>query len=149
MVSTGLIIGGLAVLYVLSKPREYTVPFPSLGEGYMDAYNITINPTLKEIITKIVELNVEYPFTLDPGFVPVVKVPVNFYDTDAGSFIFCRIKDANTGALVTKQKSNLILFGGNGSHVFTFSGRVPTGDWAAVMPNTAWNLTIECGISWV
>ena len=143
--STLLILGTLAVLYALSRPRASL----SLGEGYMDSYNITISPTLKDIRTEINEANVEYPLILDPGLIPTVKVPVAYYDTDAGTYVFCRIKDSNTGALVTRQKSSLILFGGDGSRVFTFSGLAPGGDWGVVMPNAEWRLTIECGISWI
>ena len=91
----------------------------------------------------------DYPSTLDPSFVPVITVPVNFYETDAGTYVFCRIKDTATGVLVTNQKSQLILLGGSGSKSFTFMGTPPGGDWRAVMPSTAWNLTIECGISWI
>lgn len=139
-----IVLGGLAVL-ALSKRR---VPL-TLGEGYMDSYNITISPTLKDISTEIVETNVDYPLTLDPGFVPQITVPVNFYNTDAGTFVFCRIEDTLTGVVLTRQKSQLILFGGNGSKTFTFIGRIPGGDWHAVMPSTVWYLTIRCGISWL
>lgn len=138
------ILGGLAVLALL-KPRASL----SLGEGYLSSYNITITPTLVDISTEINEAGVDYPLTLDPGFVPVITVPVNFYNTDAGTYVFCRIKDTNTGEVLTKQKSSLIVFGGDGSRNFTFMGRPPGGDWHAVMPSTAWNLTIECGISWL
>ena len=142
------ILGGLALLALL-KPREYTVPPLSLGEGYMDSFNIVISPTLKDISTEIDEPNVDYPLTLDPGLAPTIVVPVNYYETDAGTYVFCRIKDTNTGVVLTKQKSSLILYGGNGSKTFQFSGVLPGGDWNAVMPNAVWNLTIECGISWI
>ena len=138
------ILGGLTLLALL-RPRASL----SLGEGYLDSYNITINPTLKDISTQINEAGVVYPLTLDPGFVPQITVPVNFYNTDAGTSVFCRIKDTLTGVVLTKNKTQLILFGGNGSKTFTFMGLLPGGDWNAVMPSTAWNLTIECGISWL
>ena len=145
LVSTGLIIGGLAALYVLSRARTTL----SLGEGYYDSYNITISPTIADISTEIVKANVEYPLTVIPGLIPTIVVPVNYYNTNPGTSVFCRIKDASTGALVTRLKESLILLGGSGSRTFTFMGLAPGGDWGAVMPNAPWNLTIECGIIWL
>lgn len=139
-----IVLGGIALLALL-KPRASL----SLGEGYLSSYNITITPTLKDISTQINEAGVDYPLTLDPGFVPQITVPVNYYNTDAGTYVFCRIEDTLTGEVLTRQKSSLILFGGDGSRNFVFMGRIPGGDWHTVMPSTAWNLTIRCGISWL
>lgn len=147
MTAIAWILGVLA-LYILSRPRVSLSP-RTLGEGYMDSYNIVISPTLLDISTDINEAGVVYPATLDPGFVPVITVPVNFYNADAGTYVFCRIEDTLTGVVLTKQKSSLILFGGSGSKSFTFMGRPPGGDWHAVMPSTAWYLTVRCGISWL
>ncbi len=138
------ILGGIALL-ALSKARVSLSPL-GLGEGYMDTFNITIVPTALDISTEIVEANVEYPLTLDPGLFPTVKVPVNYYNTDPGTWVWCRIFDSFTGVWVTNQLSFTNLLGGNGTHTFTFSS---IEHWRAVMPNVPWNLTIECGISWL
>ena len=50
---------------------------------------------------------------------------------------------------MTKYKSVLIPIGGDDAQIFTFSGTPPLGDWLVVMPDAAWNLTVECGIAWL
>lgn len=140
MLLESLILGGIALNTLFTLTPELI----GLGERVTDTKNFTINVVSVGPEVTVVELVA--PSKLDPGKVPTVTVTVR-HNRKQYEWLFARIIDADNGQIVCPMKRQYVQE--IKDFTFTFQGLGPTGGWAKVMPNRAWNLQMEVGLWWV
>lgn len=140
MLLESLILGSVALNAITTLvPRLL-----GMGERVSDSRNFTIS--LAAVGPEVTITSLEAPSELNAGQIPLVKVTVE-HTRSVPEWVFARIRDKDTGNLVTGTHKTYMLV--SGTHVFTFQGLAPQGDWGAVMPNKDWNLQLEVGLWWL
>lgn len=137
-----LLVGGLAALLWLGARREATLA--GLGFTLTDTRSLTLIP---QSLGSVTITNVVAPATVQVGTAPTVTVYVS-WSSFAGRDIGVQIVDVNKNQVVAPMQF-ILHQTGSGTGTFVFQGLGPTGDWAAVMPNTDWLLRVEAGESYV
>jgi len=140
MILESLILGSLALNAVVTLAPGIL----GLGERVSDSRSFTIS--LVSVGPEVTIISLEAPSELNAGQVPLVKVTVEHMRA-VPEWVFARIRDKDTGNLVTSMNKTYMLI--KGTHDFTFQGLAPQGDWGAVMPNKNWNLQLEVGLWWL
>ena len=136
-------LGGLILTAQLLK-QQPSLGRVGLGERLENTLDFTINLLAEDVVT-ITELDA--PQEISAGGVPTVKVTVN-HNSEAWEWVFARIRDRDTGAVVAPMISHYMV--GLGSWTFQFVGGLyPIGAWNVAMPNRDWNLVVEVGVTWV
>jgi len=138
-----LLLGGalaLNALAIMGAPRPI-----ALGERITDTRRFTIRLRIVEPEVKIIDLVA--PEELVAGEVPHVEVTVEHTRTKP-EWAFARIRDVDTGELVTTTAKH--YFWAKGTHTFVFTGYPPPiGRWKRKMPARDWNLEVEVGLWWL
>ena len=119
---------------------------PVLSERVTDRMRFTIKLRKVEV-PEVSIVSIHYPSELEAGDVPRVTVTVR-HNRSRWEYIFVRIRDLDTGKLVTRMKKKYVYAEKN--YVFTFEDALVAedGDWYMPMPNRDWRLQVEAGLWW-
>jgi len=115
---------------------------PKLGERVTDTKGFTIKLKVAEVPEATIR-SVSFPGELEAGKIPTVAVTVD-HNRERWEYVFCRIRDRDTGEVVTPMKTH--YFTGKGSTIFRFE---TLRDWKKPMPNHDWRLVVETGLWWL
>ncbi len=145
MLLESLILGGIALNAVVTLAPSILdlSQLRGLAERMTDSRAFTIN--VVSVGDEVTVVDLVAPPELDPGIMPTVNVTVR-HNRTRYEYIFARIIDADTGAVVCPMKKQYV----RDEKDFTFDFRGgQQGDWVAVMPDRDWNLLMEVGLWWL